>query len=102
MILFFLPLGIAAGASWYSPASAYAPSAPIETSDFSPDAISPMISLSTLATQSGVAQQTLAELLGLPMDYDFSTLLVDIEEEDAYMDITVRFIRERMSEYLQK
>lgn len=102
LILFFLPLGIASGASWYSPSSGYAPTASVETSDFSPDAISPMISLSTLVTQTGMSQETLTDLLGLPLDYDFSTLLVDIEEEDAYMDITVGFIRERMREYLQE
>jgi hypothetical protein len=101
ILLFFLPLGIAASVSWYAPLSSHAETAPVEPSSFSEQSISAMSSLATLATQVGVDHITLANLLGLPIGYDFSTLLVDIEEDEEYAEITVRFIRERISEYLK-
>ena len=101
LVLFFLPLGIATAASWYSPGSTKVITTATEAIEFSLDTISPMISLSTLAAQAGMQQETLANLLGLPLDYDFSTLLLDIEEDDEYMDVTVRYIREKIGEYMQ-
>jgi polyferredoxin len=101
LAVFFVPLGIATAASWYNPTSSHIATTPAQAIEFAPENISPMISLSTLATQAGMETAALADLLGLPADYDFSTLLMDIEEEDEYMDITVRYIREKIGEYLQ-
>ena len=100
LVLFFAPLGVATAASWYRPASSHTVLNSSDQQEFSVDSISPMISLSTLAVQAGIDERTLAALLGLAPDYDFSTLLIDIEEEDDYMDITVRFIRETLRAYL--
>ena len=101
LVLFFTPLTVAAANSWYSPSSPPAVVISTETAEFSVNSISPMISLSTLADQIGMSQDMLVDLLGLPRDYDVSTLLMDIEEEDEFMDITVRFIREKIHDYLQ-
>ena len=102
LFLFFLPFGIASAASWYIPKSLQPALASVEKIDFSVQNISPMISLSTLAEQAQMERETLAILLGLPLDYDFSTLLIDIEEDDEHMDITLGFIREKLAEYFDQ
>ena len=101
-VLFFTPLFIASITGWYIPQSLQKSTTTAQATTFSVDDISPMMSLSTLALQADLSQEALASLLGLPQEYDFSTLLIDIEEDDDFMDITVGYIRKTLSQYFSE
>ncbi len=102
LVFFFVPLALASIAGWYIPQSLQKSTTTTQAIAFSVDDISPMMTLSALALQAGLSQEELASLLGLPLEYDFSTLLIDIEEDDDYMDITVGYIRKALGQYFSE
>ena len=90
--LFFLPVGVARTAGWYSPAAgghvAAAGSAALEL-----EAIRPGMSVAEAAETLGMEAGELLGLLELDADFDLSTALYDIEEHPDHEHVTFRHIR---------
>lgn len=100
LVLFFTPITAARAINWHITAESTVildQYTAVQTSR----EISPLMTLDDLAESMGMAYHELGSILGLPEGYDFSTLIIDIEEEESYEHITLGYIREQMHRHLQ-
>ncbi len=97
-LLFLTPLAAARAAEIYIPPGTQSE----QVSSFDPGSISPVITVEDLARNMGIEYHTFTELVGLPGDYDGSTMLIDIEEDPEHGHITVGYIREQVVQYLER
>ena len=94
LVVFLLPLGLARVTGLYLPVGASSSTVVLNDKPLTAQDVSPMLSLEALAGKMETATTELLLLLGLPEDYNPATLLIDIEQDPEFIDITMGFIRE--------
>ncbi len=73
-----------------------------QTEEFSPDSVSPMMTVRDLSSAAGIAEEQLLEIIGLPAEFDTETVLFDIEDKPGFEHVTVGYVREAVGEFLAR
>ncbi|TVR55656.1 MAG: 4Fe-4S binding protein [Spirochaetaceae bacterium] len=73
-----------------------------QTQEFSPDSVSPMMTVRELSSAAGIAEELLLEIIGLPTGFDTETVLFDIEDEPGFEHVTVGYVRDAVGEFLAR
>ena len=90
LVLFFLPVTIARATGAYRPAGAAASAA---APALTPADITPTMTLADIAAGLGISGPELLRRLEMDEEFDLSTRVFDIEEDERYEDVTVAWVR---------